>query len=256
MEKYFPDIEIYPIGIDVENKNNHFISLNLADYSEIFDGKNKIFERLDELPTPDMILASPPCESWSLATSLKNGTNYWQTSQEVNSLFGNYKVPVDFTIQTKQNFEKALERRHGHFNTFWHKIIYNRLNGELCAYNTLRIIERYKPRIWVIENPQTSKIWEYYRQIHGFIGIKNNAHYNYYDEDFLKKPTTFYSNIFLDLKITQEKAKVVIRKKGDGRKAIYGYNQRSNIPLQLIKHILEMCRKELDNVDEYNNNNS
>lgn len=29
-------IRIYPIGIDIENKNNHFINLDLADYSRIF----------------------------------------------------------------------------------------------------------------------------------------------------------------------------------------------------------------------------
>ena len=26
------NIDIYPIGIDIENKNDHFINLNLADY--------------------------------------------------------------------------------------------------------------------------------------------------------------------------------------------------------------------------------
>ena len=30
------NIDIYPIGIDIEKKNNHFIQLNLADYSRVF----------------------------------------------------------------------------------------------------------------------------------------------------------------------------------------------------------------------------
>ena len=52
-------VEIYPIGIDIESKNNHFINLNLADYSRMF-GDNKLFDELDKLPKPDLIIASPP----------------------------------------------------------------------------------------------------------------------------------------------------------------------------------------------------
>jgi len=252
VEKYFPDVEIYSIGIDIENKNDHFIHLDLADYSEIFTGESEFFKKLDELPRPDTILASPPCESWSQATSLKNGTNYWQTTQEINTLFGEYEVPTTFTLQTKKNFDDALEKRSGAFKACWHKTIYNQVNGILCAFNTLRIIERYKPRIWIIENPQTSKIWDYYKQIHNFVGIRNVAHYNYYDKEGLKKPTIFYSNIFLGLKTRQKKAKVVMNKKSDvhDREVIYGYNNRSNIPLLLIKDILETCIKDLEKQKE------
>ena len=50
-------VEIYPIGIDIESKNNHFINLNLADYSRMF-GDNKLFDELDKLPKPDLIIAS------------------------------------------------------------------------------------------------------------------------------------------------------------------------------------------------------
>ena len=58
------DVEIYLIGIDIERKNNHFINLNLADYSRLF-GNNTLFDTLDKLPKPDLIIASPPCESWT-----------------------------------------------------------------------------------------------------------------------------------------------------------------------------------------------
>lgn len=65
-------IEIYPIGIDIENKNNHFLHLNLADYSRMF-GDNTLFNSLDKLPRPDLIIASPPCESWSVASAMWGG---------------------------------------------------------------------------------------------------------------------------------------------------------------------------------------
>ena len=54
------NIEIYPVGIDIEKKNNHFINLNLADYGRLF-GDNTLFNTLDKLPKPDLIIASPPC---------------------------------------------------------------------------------------------------------------------------------------------------------------------------------------------------
>src|SRR5690625_943420 len=63
-------VEIYPIGIDIENRNNHFIHLNLADYSYLF-GDNKLFDTLDKLPRPNLIIASPPCESWSVASAMR-----------------------------------------------------------------------------------------------------------------------------------------------------------------------------------------
>lgn len=59
VKKLDKDIEIYPIGIDIENKNHHFINLNLADYSRLF-GNNTLFDTLDKLPKPDLIIASPP----------------------------------------------------------------------------------------------------------------------------------------------------------------------------------------------------
>lgn len=43
----FEEIEIYSIGLDIENKNHHFINLNLADYSRMF-GNNLMFETLDK----------------------------------------------------------------------------------------------------------------------------------------------------------------------------------------------------------------
>ena len=62
VHQYFRNVfDIYSIGIDKENKQTHFIQLNLADYSELFDpkGESQLFKTLDQLPQPDMILASP-----------------------------------------------------------------------------------------------------------------------------------------------------------------------------------------------------
>ena len=66
------DIEIYSVGLDVQNKNAHFINLNLASYDYV-SKNNPIYKELDKLPTPDLIIASPPCESWSVASSMWGG---------------------------------------------------------------------------------------------------------------------------------------------------------------------------------------
>lgn len=36
-------------------------------------GDNKLFDELDKLPRPDLIIASPPCESWSVASAMWGG---------------------------------------------------------------------------------------------------------------------------------------------------------------------------------------
>ena len=255
VEKYFNgELEVYSIGIDIENKNHHFLHLNLADYSELF-GKSELYQALDKLPTPDILLASPPCESWSIASSIKRGNVCWYT-EELNTLFGVVEATNHFTLRTKEQLEQHFEKT-PYFKKHWWKTVYNRINGELCAFNIIRIIERYKPHVWVIENPQSSRLWRYYRQIQNFHGIANVAHYNAYDKSFLKKPTTFYSNIPLNLKTTPEPPEVTMHSrvaKATGRPMINSYNERSNILLPLIRDILMKCIRTITPFDYKSDN--
>jgi len=248
VDEYFQGIEIHSIGIDIENKNDHFLHLDLADYSDLF-GDSEMFKQLDKLPKPDIILASPPCESWSSMLNIKNGSFAWQMAQEVSCLFSNHILHTPFTIQTKENFYNAKENlnmwqgftRKRQFE----KQVKNRINGELTILNTIEIIDRYDPSVWVIENPAYGRIWEYLDKIHDFRGIKNLACYNDYDATFPQKPTIFLSNIELGLKATRTKSKAIISgRKNEGRKCISGYNKRSEIPSILIKEMLEMCLLE------------
>lgn len=78
--KKFDEIELYSIGLDVYQKHNHFINLNLADYGRMF-GDNTLFNTLDKLPKPDLIIASPPCESWSNASGMRGGNASWKQEQ-------------------------------------------------------------------------------------------------------------------------------------------------------------------------------
>ena len=256
VEKHFPDVEIYSVGLDIENKNDHFIHLNLADFSEFFGGKG-VFGTLDKLPRPDVILASPPCESWSQMLNIKNGTFAWQMEQEVTCLLDNHTVPTPFTIQTRENFYKAKKKLNAHQgfkeNGQFEKQVKSRINGELTVLKTLEIIKKYEPRIWIIENPAYGRLWQYLRESYSFRGIENLVCYNDYDTSFSQKPTIFMSNIYLDLVATRQKSAVIIRGgkcKTEKRKCIRGYNERSNIPLPLVRDIIKVCKSELEKSKE------
>ena len=227
IEKYFPSMENYSIGIDKLNKNSNFINLDLADFKEIF-GENKMFNQLDQLPKPDIILASPPCESWSVASAMQGGNKFYVWEH------GNFEPRNDMSICSKNDTP---------FKSYPWKVLYTRVNGELSAYNTIRIIERYKPKYWVIENPYSSHLWSYLEKQHGWSGILNKAHYSAYDDSFPKKATGFLSNRWLSLKTTKEQAKITVGVNADGRKQVRDYNVRSRIPLLLVKDILEQLEE-------------
>ena len=113
----------------------------------------------------------------------------------------------------------------------------NRINGELCALNTMEIIKRYKPEHYIIENPMTSKLFDYYEDVCDWHGIRNKVRYNNYDNNYPQKPTIFFSDIYLDLDSSVHSSSVTIGvDKGANvkRKQIRNYNLRSSIPKKLI----------------------
>lgn len=132
-------------------------------------------------------------------------------------------------------------------------ILSKKINGELCAFNTTQIIDRYNPAYWVIENPLSSKIWYYLDRWHGFSGIYNVAHYAAYDKNFSKKPTCFMSNQILNLRTLPKGVKSAVTigshdtGKSSSRKQIHDYNERSAIPELLVKDILTQLLGEVRN---------
>lgn len=106
-EKDLCNIDVYPIGIDIDKRNNHFINLNLADYSRLF-GDNTLFNTLDKLPKPDLIIASPPCESWSNASAMTGGNACWKQEDLSDSLFIPQKEASMFTIRNALIMKKLI----------------------------------------------------------------------------------------------------------------------------------------------------
>ena len=220
------DIDIYPIGIDIERKNNHFINLNLADYSRLF-GDNTLFDTLDKVPKPDLIIASPPCESWSNASAMCEGNACWKQEDLSDSLFKPQREASMFTIRNASDYEKAYN------NYKYDHQFMKRVNGELCAFNTIEIIKRYNPKYFIIENPASGRLWKYIEDVMDFkLPYLNITRYNNYDYP-LQKPTKFASNIDLKLK------KDIIKQDVEWKHFSKSYNERSNIPQKLVKTIFK-----------------
>lgn len=219
------EVEIYAIGVDRENKSSRFIKLDLADYSRI-QGDKTLFDTLDRLPAPDLIIASPPCESWSVASAMWGGNASWK--QESDKL-------SRFTIRGKSDYDLPQVQ----FK--YDRSFLNRVNGELCIYNTVEIIKRYKPSVFIIENPASSRIWHYLKDILSFDPpFENLTHYNCYGYP-IKKPTRFKSNLNLNLKTSNTPAS----KSWD--EFSKSYNERSNIPISLIVDIYKSVLSHLGN---------
>lgn len=198
---------------------------------------NALWEQLDRLDRPDVILASPPCESWSVASAMKGGNACWKQEKDMTiNLFGEYEQGSKFTIRNHIDYEN--------YQFKYDKSFLTRINGEMCIYNTLKIIDRYQPKVFVIENPAYGRIWEYIANVIGFdVPYENLTYYNNYDYP-VKKPTKFGSNI--DLKLLCDNSKSGVEwctYKGLGKNR---YNTRSHIPLELVKDILKRCEQYVE----------
>lgn len=201
---------IISIGINDNNWNNYKkIDISLNNHNLIKD--------LKKLPKPYTIIASPPCESWSIAD---NQQRLYRKSDKNN-----------ITLFNKNDINRNNEMMHKCRKRDYYKQWRTWLLGASTALALNQIIEYFKPEVWIIENPQSSKIWEFLDNFGTVKGIRNVAHYNVYDYNFTKKPTCFLSNINLELK----KGKVKSCKKWS---EISGYTLRAAIPNGLIKDIL------------------
>lgn len=231
------EAEIFSVGIDIENKNKHnFINLNLADNGQLF-GDDKIFNELDKLPKPDLIIASPPCESWSVASGMKNGNACWKQEKIEDCSFAHQTELSRFTVRNNREYEK--------YKFKYEKSFRKRINGELCIFNTIQIIKKYKPTFYIIENPAYGRIWDYITEVIGFeLEYKNFVRYSNYDYP-LQKPTRFSGNIELSLDNKKTKGTIPFNKFSKS------YNDRSNIPLKLVKEIFEKTIKKIEELKKW-----
>lgn len=228
IEKYFDNqFTVYSIGINDHN----FCIEDKYIYKKIDLSINNpdLISSLKKLPKPDIILASPPCESWSIADcagkmlrSIKDET--WIIKNK--DYYDNYNLTAS-KCKKRYFLQKEMSR----------------IVGEATASGTMYIIEYFKPKVFIVENPATSKIWEYFKNHWCVNGYFNNTYYAAYDNSFSLKPTTFLSNLKFNLK--DEKVEG-----NKGHMLFSRYNDRSNIPLNLIAEIITQVKDYLENQDE------
>lgn len=231
VQKHFPntnnnvEIEIHSIGInDIYFDDNeerffyHLIDLSITNPN--------LIEKLSQLPKPDIILASPPCESWSTADC--NGQMIIDILDDGTWYVKNKKFYDEYNSTCH-----PVKRRH-----FEQKEI-SRLIGEATIAGTIKIIKHFNPKVWVIENPKTSKIWKFQKYHWNFEGFENITYYSSYDDNFSLKPTIFKSNIKLKLE------KKINKNSNSDHMAKGNYATRSKIPSSLIKEILIQAMNEI-----------
>lgn len=227
--------QVYSIGLPSSSAlTDNFIHIDLS--------KKSCIKKLSKLPKPDIIFASPPCESW------------------VNLNIGNVKF-----FDRNYNEHNLYWQKNFKPNNYMRKHFESRMLGQITAYWTWKIIQEFKPELWCIENGFTSLIFKYLHKFHGANGYKNMLCYNAYDSNFSQKRTVFFSNKKMLLKKTSISKDSNIRisinksmrdkviKSGEWighksptayLKAIYReketYCERSEVPIEVYQHILEI----------------
>ncbi|WFQ92682.1 DNA methyltransferase [Mycoplasma feriruminatoris] len=196
----------------------------------------KLAQQLKELPKPDIILASPPCESWSgvdcgrqmfgkMSYSKKlinNDTSIWEIR--------NRRYYEEYNKYCKSKKRKSFVQR---------EIM--RLQGISTIGATLAIIGNFQPKIWVIENPANSKTWEFQKKHWNFGGYHNLTYFNNYDSNYSRQPTIFKSNIKMNL--FRKRLKTDFNKDNCNNK---NYKKENSIPENLIVHIIEEIKTQYD----------
>lgn len=228
IKKYFDGLfSVHSIGINnivFPENNNYFyhkIDLSLSNFN--------LFNQLKELPRPDIILASPPCESWSGADC-------------GGKMFRSINDKGEWIVMNRSYYSSYNNNCHPVKKRYFEQKEMGRILGESTIGATIRIIETYKPKVWVIENPQTSKTWDFQKHHWSFNGEMNLTYYSSYDNSFSPKPTIFKSNKKFNLISKKEKGNNLHMAKGN-------YSKRSSIPLDLIKDLVQQIIHFIDSGD-------
>lgn len=145
-------------------------------------------EIFKKYPHPDIIAASPLCQSFSCVLNMKGGgTCFWKLNEDKSLLV---ERSVEEFERLKNGFTKRLDAET--------QLFIKRL-GERCINNVVELINYYQPKLWYIENPKQSLMWKYLELnkkefVQSWKAIKNEASYGKYG--FLTtKATYFLSNI-------------------------------------------------------------
>lgn len=206
---------VYSIGLPSSSAvTDNFINMDLS--------KRSCLNKLEKLPKPDIIFASPPCETW-VTLNIGNVGLFKRNFNEYN-------------LYWQKNFKP---------NNYMQKHNKARLFGQKTSYFTSEIIKKYNPGFWCVENGSSSLIFKYLNKYHNLNGNQNKTYYSSYDNiNFGLKPTTIYSNLKLNLRKDYKKSNIHIAfcksSAKNNKKILKDYCERSRVPIQLYRHILNI----------------
>ena len=214
VKKALPEHDVVSVGI-----GNADIVMDLSDLKNI----KKLVDMHKDNPF-DLLMASPPCESWSFATAVPGGNAYRHKKTLQLRAFDDWK-------QLKYpSISKLVKRNAPEVHEAYSRYLRGGMNGDLTALFVCEIVGILGIP-FVIENPQSSMLFERMKR-NGLNFIKSNACYSAYSDEFSLKRTGFASNMEMILKTTN-KASFRMKQVKRNRKIL-----RSSIPEDLIKHIV------------------
>ena len=154
--------------------------------------QDNIIKIFSQFPKPDIIVASPLCQSFSCVLNMKGGgTCFWKFNNAKTKLI---ERSVKEFETLKSGFTKNLKADV--------QLFIKRL-GQKCIDNTIALIKHYQPQYWYIENPKQSLMWKYIQLnrtdfFDPFNHYLNETSYGKYGY-FTTKATIFLSNVPMNL---------------------------------------------------------
>ena len=154
--------------------------------------QDNIIKIFSQFPKPDIIVASPLCQSFSCVLNMKGGgTCFWKFNNAKTKLI---ERSVKEFETLKSGFTKNLKADV--------QLFIKRL-GQKCIDNTIALIKHYQPQYWYIENPKQSLMWKYIQLNRSdffdpFNHYLNETSYGKYGY-FTTKATIFLSNVPMNL---------------------------------------------------------
>lgn len=226
--KWFREAKIYTFDVAKPQHDNQYV-LDLT--------RQDIIEQLHKYPKPDIIFASPLCQSFSWILNCNGNERVaWTKNNEGKWVIRDLEGIAYHCQKTgflRQNVPERMKER-------------AELGYRLLS-QCIKIIQHFKPKFWYIENPEKSLMWEIIQQNFSIGGYHNLAHYNSYDLSFTIKPTIFLSNLQMDLHAYGIKGNVV---KPKAQRVLGNPNTkeqggRVRIPYLLLIHIYQLMKKEI-----------
>lgn len=221
--KDIDNVKVYSIGINDVKDIPNYIQIDLSIHNK------KLIKQLSKIEHPDIIVCSPPCESWS---NCDNQQRLLKSIEKKN----NDEITLNFrTFSFYENHNKTCAKQ---MIRNYYKSLSTCLSGIATINAVHQIIHHFKPKYYVIENPQSSLIWKYIDACLDFdYATKWLVYYNNYDTNYSRKPTYFMTNAVLKLKHDTFKSEINLGN-------ITGYDKRSSIPKELLLDIYKQISKE------------